>query len=142
MTVPAWMLPGAEPRSSRMWLVALQTDTFRLNVHQNSTESNHKLRIARRRIYLCHCCLRCSRYLVLCYWHIEFECRPRPCVFPFHMFHYTKTHFLVFTALAGSRQSRLEGIPSSRQRELKSETNASRTACRGGGGGGGPLSSL
>jgi hypothetical protein len=134
MTVPVWMLPGVEPRSSKMWLVALRTETFRLHVHQSSNESNHKLHAARRRMYFRRSRLRCSRYLVLCYWHVEFECRPGHCVFPQHMFHYTKTHFLVSTALAGRTQSRLDGILTSRHRALKSETNASRTACRGGGG--------
>jgi len=38
MTVPAWMLPGVEPRSSRMWLVALRTETFRLHTHHVVTE--------------------------------------------------------------------------------------------------------
>jgi len=117
MTVPAWMLPGLEPLSSRTWLVALRTETYRLNVHHSCDESNHKLHTARQRMYFCHCCLRCSRYLVLGYWHVEFECRPGHCVFPQHMFHYTKTHFLVFTALAGRKQSRLEGIPTCRQRD-------------------------
>jgi hypothetical protein len=128
MTEPAWMLSGVEPRSSRMRLVALRTGTSRLNVHQSSNESK------RRSMYFCHCCLRCSRYLVLCYWHVDFECRPGHCVFPQYIFHYTKTHFLVFTALAWRTQSPLKSIPISRQRELKSETNASRTACRWEGG--------
>ena len=134
MTVPVWMLPGVEPLSSRMWLVPLRAETFRLHVHQSNNESDHKLHAARQRMYFCHSCLCCSRYLVLCYWQVEFECRPRHCVFPQHMFHYTKTHFLVFTTLAGRTQRRLEGIPTSKQRGLKSETDASRTACGGGGG--------
>jgi len=134
MTVPAWMLSGVEPHSSRMWLVALRTDNFRFNVHHSSNDSNHKLHAARQHMYFCHCSLRCSRYIVLWYWHLDFESRPGHCVFPQYMFHYTKTHFLFFTALAGRKQSRIEDIPTSRQRELKSETNVSRTACRGGGG--------
>jgi hypothetical protein len=64
-------------------------------------------------MYCCHCSLRCSPYTVLRYWNVDFECRPGRCVFPQHIFHYTKTHFLFFTALAGRKQSRLEGIPTS-----------------------------
>jgi hypothetical protein len=127
-------VPGVEPRSSRMWLVALRTEIIRLHAQQSSNESNHELHAARQRMYFCHCSFRCSQYLVICYWHFQFECRPGHCVFPQHMFHYTKTHILVFTELAGRRQSQLEDIHTSRQRELKSETNDSRTACRGGGG--------
>jgi hypothetical protein len=85
-----WMSPGVEPRSSRMWLVALRTETFRLHAHQSGNESNRKA------AHSTATHVRCTRYLVLGYGTASSNAAPGIVFFHSTCFIILRSTFLLF----------------------------------------------
>jgi hypothetical protein len=97
MTVSVWMLPRVEPRSSRMWLVALRTETFRLHAHQSSNENNHKTAHGTATHVLQPMLHSLYTVLSVMLRHGEFECRPGHCILHSTSFIILRSTVLLFS---------------------------------------------
>jgi hypothetical protein len=79
MTGLVWMSRGVEPRSSRMWLVALRRETFRVHAHQSGNESNHTTAHGTATHVLQPLLHSLYAVLIVMLRNGELECRPGHC---------------------------------------------------------------